>query len=65
MPAETREREDWIARNHAQYMLVALRDIARGGDDGKPIAAKAAQDRARRALKNIGLGWPFWAKPKR
>lgn len=55
--AETREeREKWAAREHAEYMLAALRDIA-VGKDGKALSATAARDRARRALRNIGVHW--------
>ena len=55
---EREDRDAWIAHNHAQHMLCALRDIARGRDDnGRPLAAEDARQRARRALKAVGDNW--------
>lgn len=59
MNTETQEdREAWIMKNHAEYMRAALTDIAKGQENGKPMAAADARDRARRCLKSIGLRWP-------
>lgn len=60
--AETpQERDKWIAREHADYLLAALRDVALGHGD-KALSATAAQQRAQRCLRSIGLGWKTYDK---
>jgi len=44
--------EDW------KRFCAVLREIARGGDDGRPLASFEAQSRAQAILTECGYTWP-------